>query len=207
MSVARDDTASAVHRSSKNAYVDDTEKHLKVNEHVGEVVQFASGPLDAIYGVGGVGRTQRRLKSRHVTFIGFGGGIGTGLFIGTGAALANAGPLGLLLAFTIVGGILWCVMESIGELATLVSNVIFHNIRDITGTLLMGFLEVIFFVLLLFPLHIGHNFTHGSFPRPVLFPISLPALLTLHWDLLWLSHMATVTLSPSRPRFPQLRSS
>lgn len=79
------------------------------------------GPaLDDQYGVGGVGRTQRRLTARHVTFIGFGGGIGTGLFIGTGAALAKAGPLGLLLAYIIVGGILWCVMESIGELATLI---------------------------------------------------------------------------------------
>ncbi|KAI9640200.1 hypothetical protein NHQ30_011437 [Ciborinia camelliae] len=85
----------------------------------GEVVHSASGHLDAVYGVGGVGHTQRRLKARHVTFIGFGGGIGTGLFIGTGAALANAGPLGLLLAYSVVGLILWCVMESIGELATL----------------------------------------------------------------------------------------
>jgi hypothetical protein len=32
---------------------------------------------------------KRRLTSRHVTFIGFGGGIGTGLFVGTGSALAN----------------------------------------------------------------------------------------------------------------------
>ncbi|KAF7909391.1 uncharacterized protein EAF01_003109 [Botrytis porri] len=85
----------------------------------GEVVHSASGHLDAVYGVGGVGYTQRRLKARHVTFIGFGGGIGTGLFIGTGAALANAGPLGLLLAYSVVGLLLWCVMESIGELATL----------------------------------------------------------------------------------------
>ncbi|KAH8656086.1 amino acid permease/ SLC12A domain-containing protein [Tricladium varicosporioides] len=94
-------------------------KNINIKETEGEVVQSASGTLDAVYGVGGVGRTHRRLNARHVTFIGFGGGIGTGLFIGTGAALAKAGPLGLLLAFIIVGGILWCVMESIGELATL----------------------------------------------------------------------------------------
>ncbi|RSH92088.1 hypothetical protein EHS25_008500 [Saitozyma podzolica] len=73
-----------------------------------------------VYGVGGVGNTHRRLTARHVTFIGFGGGIGTGLFIGTGSALAKAGPAGLLLAYIIVGAILWCVMESLGELATLI---------------------------------------------------------------------------------------
>lgn len=50
-----------------------------------------------VYGVGGVGRTKRRLTARHVTFLGFGGGIGTGLFLGTGSALAKAGPAGLLL--------------------------------------------------------------------------------------------------------------
>ncbi|KAL3421550.1 amino acid permease [Phlyctema vagabunda] len=112
------EAASAIqHQPSDSSH---SNGHNDVNlKHDGEVVQGASGDLDAVYGVGGVGRTQRRLKARHVTFIGIGGGIGTGLFVGTGAALSKAGPLGLLLAYTIVGGILWCVMESIGELATL----------------------------------------------------------------------------------------
>lgn len=88
-----------------------------------EVIVGGSGDYDAVYGVGGVGHTHRRLKARHVTFIGFGGGIGTGLFIGTGSALASAGPLGLLLAYSVVGLILWCVMESVGEIATLVRKV------------------------------------------------------------------------------------
>ncbi|KAK7955342.1 amino acid permease-like protein [Apiospora saccharicola] len=69
--------------------------------------------------VGGHGGTQRRLKNYQVTMIGITSGIGTGLFIGTGAAYAKAGPAGLLLAFIIVGGVLWCVMQSIAELATL----------------------------------------------------------------------------------------
>ncbi|GME62271.1 amino acid permease [Neofusicoccum parvum] len=51
--------------------------------------------------------------------IGFCSGIGTGLFIGTGSAYAKAGPAGLLLAYAIVGSVLWCVMQSIAELATL----------------------------------------------------------------------------------------
>ncbi|KAK4058381.1 hypothetical protein OIO90_000539 [Microbotryomycetes sp. JL221] len=70
-------------------------------------------------GVGGVGKTQRRLNSRHITWIGIGSGIGTGLFIGSGTALANAGPLGVLLAYIITGFILWCVMQCICELAAL----------------------------------------------------------------------------------------
>lgn len=76
--------------------------------------------LEPQLNVGGHGRTQRRLRDYQVTMIGFCSGIGTGLFIGTGSAYANAGPAGLLLAYIVVGAVLWCVMQSIGELATLV---------------------------------------------------------------------------------------
>ncbi|KAI3542266.1 amino acid permease [Colletotrichum filicis] len=76
--------------------------------------------LEPQLNVGGHGRTQRRLRDYQVTMIGFCSGIGTGLFIGTGSAYAKAGPAGLLLAYIIVGAVLWCVMQSIGELATLI---------------------------------------------------------------------------------------
>lgn len=68
--------------------------------------------------VGGRGATQRRLRNYQVTMIGFCSGIGTGLFVGTGAAYAKAGPAGLLLAYIIVGMVLWSMMQSIAELAT-----------------------------------------------------------------------------------------
>ncbi|KAI8717955.1 hypothetical protein NCS52_00873000 [Fusarium sp. LHS14.1] len=68
---------------------------------------------------GGHGPTQRRLKDHHITWIGLCSGIGTGLFIGAGSAYATAGPAGLLLAYIVVGSVLWCVMQSISELATL----------------------------------------------------------------------------------------
>ncbi|KAK8110152.1 general amino acid permease [Apiospora kogelbergensis] len=77
-------------------------------------------PYEPQLGVGGHGGTQRRLRNYQVTMIGITSGIGTGLFIGTGAAYAKAGPAGLLLAFIVVGGVLWCVMQSIAELATLI---------------------------------------------------------------------------------------
>ncbi|OJD40739.1 amino acid permease [Diplodia corticola] len=70
--------------------------------------------------VGGHGGTQRRLRNYQVTMIGLSSGIGTGLFIGTGSAYAKAGPAGLLLAYLVIGSVLWCVMQSIGELATLI---------------------------------------------------------------------------------------
>ncbi|KAL0252999.1 hypothetical protein SLS55_010670 [Diplodia seriata] len=70
--------------------------------------------------VGGHGGTQRRLRNYQVTMIGLSSGIGTGLFIGTGSAYAKAGPAGLLLAYLVIGSVLWCVMQSIGEMATLI---------------------------------------------------------------------------------------
>lgn len=70
-------------------------------------------------GVGGHGKTKRGLRNYQVTMIGFSSGIGTGLFIGTGSAYSRAGPAGLLLAYIVVGSVLWAVMQSIGELATL----------------------------------------------------------------------------------------
>jgi amino acid transporter len=86
-------------------------------------------------GVGGHGGTQRRLRDYQVTMIGFCSGIGTGLFIGTGSAYAKAGPAGLLLAYIVVGFVLWCVMQSISELATLVCPKRFLSLpsRSLTG--------------------------------------------------------------------------
>ncbi|KAI5478302.1 hypothetical protein MNV49_005257 [Pseudohyphozyma bogoriensis] len=68
---------------------------------------------------GGVGETQRQLKPRHIQFIGFGGAIGTGLFIGSGLSLAQVGPVALFIAYIIMGTLLFAVMECLGELSTL----------------------------------------------------------------------------------------
>lgn len=43
-------------------------------------------------------KLHRGLKSRHITMIAIGGAIGTGLIIGTGKALARAGPASILIA-------------------------------------------------------------------------------------------------------------
>jgi len=64
------------------------------------------------------GHIRRGLKSRHVQFIAIGGIIGTGLFVGSGTALVKSGPLSILLAYTIVGTVIYSLMLAIGEMAT-----------------------------------------------------------------------------------------
>ncbi|KAI5295893.1 hypothetical protein KEM52_006579 [Ascosphaera acerosa] len=61
---------------------------------------------------------QRRLKSRHLQMIAIGGTIGTGLFIGSGGALATAGPAGALIAYAFVGTVVYSIICSLGEMAT-----------------------------------------------------------------------------------------
>ena len=62
----------------------------------------------------------RRLKSRHIQMIAIGGIIGPGLLVGSGNALHLAGPAGTLISFSLVGIIVFFVMQSLGELATLI---------------------------------------------------------------------------------------
>ncbi|CAF4793025.1 unnamed protein product, partial [Rotaria magnacalcarata] len=48
-------------------------------------------------------KLKRELKSRHITMIAIGGIIGPGLLVGSGTALAYAGPAGALIAFAATG--------------------------------------------------------------------------------------------------------
>ncbi|KAI9902383.1 hypothetical protein N3K66_001735 [Trichothecium roseum] len=58
----------------------------------------------------------RALSSRHLQFIAIGGTVGTGLFLGTGGALATAGPVGVLLAFIFIGSVVFSVMTALCEM-------------------------------------------------------------------------------------------
>lgn len=60
---------------------------------------------------------QRGLKSRQVAMIAIGGAIGTGLIIGTGKALATAGPGSIFIGYTLVGLLCFVVMSALGEMA------------------------------------------------------------------------------------------
>ncbi|MBU3829786.1 MAG: amino acid permease [Candidatus Limosilactobacillus merdavium] len=60
-------------------------------------------------------KLQRSLKSRHVTMIAIGGAIGTGLFLGSGRAIQQAGPA-IILSYLIVGIFCFFMMRALGEL-------------------------------------------------------------------------------------------
>lgn len=61
-------------------------------------------------------RSKPQLKKRHLRAVAAAGGIGTGLFIGTGSSLKNGGPAALTIGFGIVGICIVCTMCAMGEL-------------------------------------------------------------------------------------------
>ena len=77
----------------------------------------------------------RKLKSRHLQMIAIGGsigmatlvprpfqvliGLGTGLFVASGKSLSNGGPASLLIAYGLIGIMLYCTIQALGEMAVL----------------------------------------------------------------------------------------
>jgi len=59
------------------------------------------------------------LKGRHLQMIAIGGSIGTGLFVGSGSALANGGPASVLISFILIGIMMYCTVHALGEMAVL----------------------------------------------------------------------------------------
>ncbi|MDR1572265.1 MAG: amino acid permease [Clostridiales Family XIII bacterium] len=64
------------------------------------------------------GGLKRGLKVRHVNMIAIGGAIGTGLFVAVGGSLHEAGPGGALLAYGVIGLMVFFLMTSLGEMST-----------------------------------------------------------------------------------------
>ncbi|GAA6037372.1 hypothetical protein JCM8097_008535 [Rhodosporidiobolus ruineniae] len=64
----------------------------------------------------------RGLGPRQISMIALGGAIGTGLVIGSGSGLAKGGPVGLFIAYVIMGFCCFGVMLALGELATFVPH-------------------------------------------------------------------------------------
>ncbi|KAJ5491435.1 General amino-acid permease GAP2 [Penicillium diatomitis] len=62
---------------------------------------------------------QRSLKGRHLQMIAIGGSIGTGLFVGSGSVLAAGGPASVIIAYVLIGVMLYCTVHALGEMAVL----------------------------------------------------------------------------------------
>ncbi|TFD29439.1 amino acid permease [Cryobacterium cryoconiti] len=65
---------------------------------------------------GGERHLAKTLKPRHLSMIAIAGVIGAGLFVGSGAAIQQAGP-GILVAYTLAGLLVILVMRMLGEMA------------------------------------------------------------------------------------------
>ncbi|KAK4948492.1 hypothetical protein LTR10_013026 [Elasticomyces elasticus] len=63
---------------------------------------------------------RRGLEQRHIQMIALAGTIGTGLFLGSGRAIVNGGPLGAFLGYLFVGILVTGPVLSIAELSALV---------------------------------------------------------------------------------------
>ncbi|KAF9102984.1 hypothetical protein BGX29_003965 [Mortierella sp. GBA35] len=61
---------------------------------------------------------QRNLQARHLTMISLGGTIGTGLFLASGTSISLAGPGYALVAYGLIGTMVYCFMSSLGEMTT-----------------------------------------------------------------------------------------
>lgn len=62
---------------------------------------------------------KRGLTERHLGMLGIAGAIGTGLFLSLGGAIQTGGPLGALLGYAMVGGIVCSVQYALGEVTAL----------------------------------------------------------------------------------------
>jgi L-asparagine transporter-like permease len=58
----------------------------------------------------------RSLENRHVTMITIGGVIGAGLFVGSSAAIAAAGPA-IIFSYVLAGALVYIIMRMLGEMA------------------------------------------------------------------------------------------
>jgi AAT family amino acid transporter/GABA permease len=113
----------------------------------------------------------RSLRPRHVTMITVGGMIGAGLFVGSSAAIAAAGPA-VVLSYLLAGLILLLVMRMLGEMA-----VAHPGVQSFTefgraglgrwGGFVAGWLYWYFWIMVV-PVEAiaGANILHGWLPLP-----------------------------------------
>jgi len=91
--------------SASNRLKSSTPHHHHRYDLGGGIANTVSSPLD------------RKLRGRHLQMIAIGGSIGTGLFVGSGKVLAQGGPASVVIAYSIIGIMLYCTVHALGEMA------------------------------------------------------------------------------------------
>ncbi|GFF37107.1 probable proline-specific permease put4 [Aspergillus lentulus] len=85
--------------------------------------------------------TERGLKNRHVQLMALGGTIGTGLFVGSGQALAIGGPLSLLLGYIFISVLVYALVTGMAEIGAYLpvhgGTMSYHGFRYVSRS--MGF--------------------------------------------------------------------
>lgn len=64
----------------------------------------------------------RALSARQISMIAIGGAVGTGLILGSGSALRQAGPAGLLISYCIMGSVCYGVLTALGEMTAYIPH-------------------------------------------------------------------------------------
>ncbi|KAK5114829.1 hypothetical protein LTR62_001986 [Meristemomyces frigidus] len=81
--------------------------------------QFSVGAEDVAMVHGDENELKRSLKGRHMQMIAIGGAIGAGLFVGSGGAFQTGGPASVIIGFTLIGIMIYFMMQALAELAVM----------------------------------------------------------------------------------------
>lgn len=120
-------------QSAFDSHMDDVKKPLAVRvidsfrrDHQASVTRGSIGAArkrsfdaDAAANNTATSGLMRKLKGRHLQMIAIGGSIGTGLFVGTGRALATGGPGAIFIAYCLIGIMMFCTVQALGEMAVM----------------------------------------------------------------------------------------
>lgn len=127
---------------------------------------------------------KKGLKSRHVQIIALAGAIGTGLFVGSGSALASCGPAALFIGYLILSILVWLVMNQLAEMVTFIpipgQTTVFAICDRYTGNKSLAFaagMNLYYAQALIAPAEI----TAAAFVIQYWTPINPGAWITIFW--------------------------